>query len=103
MINSKRQSNASVRYLAQKSHPHWNNRHLAGATSPERSVNGRVGFPGLWSAKYPRPLFYEASAQLIAHIRREKEEARGSVDAFLSEVGAGSLREYIQQCCALSG
>jgi hypothetical protein len=38
----------------------------------------------------------EASAQFIAQIRREKEEAKGSVTAFLSEVGAGSLREYLQ-------
>ena len=38
----------------------------------------------------------EASTRLIPQIRREKEEARGSVDAFLSEVGAGSLREYSQ-------
>jgi len=45
----------------------------------------------------------EASARLIAQIRREKEEAQGSVTAFLTEVGAGSLREYIQQRCALSG
>ena len=33
---------------------------------------------------------------LIAQIQREKEEAKGSVDAFLSEVGAGSLRDYIR-------
>ena len=39
----------------------------------------------------------EASARLIAQIRREKEEARGSLDAFLSEVGAGSLRDYVHQ------
>ena len=45
----------------------------------------------------------EASTRLIAQIHREKDEARGSVDAFLSEVGAGNLREYIQRCCALSG
>jgi len=38
----------------------------------------------------------EASAQFIAQMRREKEEAKGSVTAFLSEVGAGSLREYLQ-------
>lgn len=44
----------------------------------------------------------ETSAQLIARIRHEKEEAKGGVEAFLFEVGAGSVREYIQQCCAAS-
>jgi hypothetical protein len=38
----------------------------------------------------------EASAQLVAQIRREKVEAQGSVAAFLSEVGAVSLRAYIE-------
>jgi len=38
----------------------------------------------------------EASARFSAQIRREKEETKGSVKAFLSEVGAGSLREYLQ-------
>jgi len=42
-----------------------------------------------------------ASARLIAQIRREKEEAKGSVNAFLSEVGAGSLREYLEKLARL--
>ena len=44
----------------------------------------------------------EASARLIARIEREKEEAKGGFDEFLAEVGASSLREYIQQYCAAS-
>ena len=44
----------------------------------------------------------EASARLIAQIRREKQEAKGGFEEFLSEVGTGSLREYIQQRCAMS-
>ena len=44
----------------------------------------------------------EASARLIARIKREKEEAKGGFDEFLAEVGASSLREYIRQCCAAS-
>ena len=39
----------------------------------------------------------ESSAQLIAQIRREKEEAKGSVDAFLSEVGVGNLGDYVRE------
>jgi len=38
----------------------------------------------------------ETSARFSAQIRREKEETKGSVTAFLSEVGAGSLRDYIR-------
>ena len=38
----------------------------------------------------------KASARFSAQIRREKEEAKGGVTAFLSEVGVGSLREYLQ-------
>jgi len=37
----------------------------------------------------------EASAQFTAQIRREKDEAKGSLKGFLAEVGAGSLRDYI--------
>jgi hypothetical protein len=50
---------------------------------------------GLQRAKLARA---EASAQFIAQIRRDKAEAKGSVAAFLSEVGVGSLRDYVQQC-----
>ena len=45
----------------------------------------------------------EASTQLIAWIKREKEEAKGSVDAFLSEVGASSLRDYISRIDGVKG
>jgi len=38
----------------------------------------------------------EASAQFTAQIRREKDEAKGSLAAFLVESGASSLRDYIQ-------
>lgn len=34
---------------------------------------------------------------LLDRILKEKEEARGGLDRFLSEVGASSLREYIQK------
>jgi len=34
---------------------------------------------------------------LLDRIRREKEEARGGLDKFLSEVGASSIREYNSQ------
>ena len=37
-----------------------------------------------------------ASEQFIAQIRREKEEAKGSLAALLSKSGASSLRDYIQ-------
>jgi len=45
----------------------------------------------------------EASAQLIAQIQREKEEAKGSLDAFLSEVEASSLRDYISRIGGVKG
>lgn len=38
-----------------------------------------------------------ASARFIAQIRREKEEATGSVDAFLSEIGADNLVDYVRE------
>ena len=38
----------------------------------------------------------ETLVQFIAQIRREKEEANGSVDVSLFKVGAESLREYIK-------
>lgn len=39
----------------------------------------------------------EASARLSARIRREKEEAKGSLADFLAEAGVGSLRAYVCQ------
>jgi len=44
----------------------------------------------------------EASAGLITQIRREKEEAKGSLSAFLGQVGASSLSEYVRSCTAAS-
>ena len=38
----------------------------------------------------------ERSAELVAEIRREKKEAKGSLKRFLAETGVSSLREYIR-------
>lgn len=43
----------------------------------------------------------EASARLIAKIRREKAGSRGSLGCFLSKVGASSFSDYVR-CCANS-
>ena len=45
----------------------------------------------------------EALAHLIAQIEREKEEAKESIDAFLSEVEASSLRDYISRIGGVKG
>jgi len=34
---------------------------------------------------------------LLERMHREKAEARGGLDKFLSEVGASSIREYVQE------
>ena len=52
---------------------------------------------GVIKDQHWRRLNCEASERLIAKIRQEKQEAKGSVDAFLRKARAGSLREYLQR------
>ncbi len=45
-----------------------------------------------------KQLSREASARLIAQIRREKVDSRGSLGCFLGEVAASSLSDYVRRC-----
>jgi hypothetical protein len=44
----------------------------------------------------------EASARRFEQSQREKAQSTGSLASFLSESGASSLRDYIQQQCPVS-